>query len=316
MNSMRRQRIGGVLLLASVALALLLANTPLADGYHALAGIEAFKEVALFLFFLNVGIEIRHEIRDGILSNARKAAVPFIAAVCGMLVPVAIFSLLNIGKDEAAGWPIVMSFDVAFALAVLGIAGRWLSSQARAFVLTVAVIDDSLAILVLALVFASSFNPLALTSLAAIAVGILVPGLHRLRPQLEPAVGYIALPVFGFLSAGVTFEKLTGGLNWWLAISIVLAIVIGKPLGVNLGAWLAVKSKLGKLAEGITFKLIRRISMVFALCFTIPLMMSELAFATNEQFRASSIIAIVSLVIVMTFIAVLSLERAKRKQNK
>lgn len=312
---MKRQRIGGVLLLASVALALILANTPLASGYHAIADIEAFKEVALFLFFLNVGIEIRHEIRDGILSDARKAVVPFVAAVCGMVVPVAIFSLINLGRDEAAGWPIVMSFDVAFALAVLGIAGRWLSSQARAFVLTVAVIDDSLAILVLALVFASSFNPLALVSLAAIALGILVPGLHRLRPQLEPAVGYIALPVFGFLSAGVTLEKLTGGFNWWLAASIALAIVIGKPLGVNLGAWIAVQSKLGKLADGITFKLLRRISLVFALCFTIPLMMTELAFASNELFRATSILAIVSLVVVMTFVAVVSLERAKRKQS-
>ena len=241
--------------------------------------------------------------------------MPFVAAVCGMVVPVAIFSLINLGRDEAAGWPIVMSFDVAFALAVLGIAGRWLSSQARAFVLTVAVIDDSLAILVLALVFASSFNPLALVSLAAIALGILVPGLHRLRPQLEPAVGYIALPVFGFLSAGVTLEKLTGGFNWWLAASIALAIVIGKPLGVNLGAWIAVQSKLGKLADGITFKLLRRISLVFALCFTIPLMMTELAFASNELFRATSILAIVSLVVVMTFVAVVSLERAKRKQS-
>lgn len=312
MNSLRRQRIGGLLLLAGVVLAMFMANSPLSMIYTSITDVEALRIVALFLFFLNIGIELRHEVRGGILSSFSRSATPIIAAVFGMALPVVIFSFANLGRSSAAGWPIVMSTDVAFALAALGLAGSWLPAQARAFVLAVAVVDDSLAILVLAFVFTASFNPIALTSLAAVLIGLAVAGLHRIRPQLELAVNFVALPAFGFLSAGVALSKLAGNIDWWLFASIAGAIILGKPLGVFLGSKFAVATKLGSLDPVLNFKLLRKIVIIFSLCFTVPLMMTELSFANSPALKATATIAVICTVFAMMVTSVLQLERAEK----
>jgi NhaA family Na+:H+ antiporter len=166
MNTAKRQLIGGISLFVAAALALLIANSPLASAYQAFASIETLKGLAIFLFFLSVGIELRHEIISGSLRKPRQAVVPIFAAMGGMAVPVVIYSLINFGQPSAVGWGVPMSSDMAFALGVLAIAGRWLPKQIRTYVLTVAVVDDSLTILMIAIFFASSFHVLSLASLA------------------------------------------------------------------------------------------------------------------------------------------------------
>jgi Na+:H+ antiporter, NhaA family len=309
---MKRQSIGGYLLLGAIAAALMLANSPLDGLYRGFADNSGLRTIALALFFLNVGLELRHEVRDGILRKPRLAVVPIFAAVTGMIVPAGIFLLFNIGRATSEGWPTVISFDVAFALAVLSIAGRWLPRQLRAFVLSIAVVDDSLAIVVLALVFAGSFNPTALVSLAALAVGLLVPGLHRLRPALDPAVNLVALPLFGFLSAGVAFGSIAGSLDGYLMISIAVAILVGKPLGILGGTFIATKSKLGSLDAAITWPLLRRVAPIFAMCFTVSILMSQLAFANDEALHASANLAVVIVACAMALVSSLYLWRGKK----
>ena len=294
MKTIRRQRLGGFLLLGAIALALILANSPLSAVYTGMADNETLRTVALGLFFLNVGLELRHEARDGILHKPRLAVVPVAAAVFGMILPGSLFALMNIGRDTIVAWPTVISFDVAFALAVLSIAGSWLPRPARAFVLSIAVIDDSLAIVVLAVFFATSFNPIALVSLAAVLIGLLVPGLHRLRPQLDPAVTLLALPLFGFLSAGVDFANLNLGFDSWLFASIALAILLGKPLGILGGTWLVTKVKIGQLDASITWHLLRRLAPIFAMCFTISVLMSQLTLGDRPGLHATANLAVIS----------------------
>jgi NhaA family Na+:H+ antiporter len=312
---MRRQSLGGFLLLGAIAAALLIANTPAAGLYRTLAENTGLRTVALALFFLNVGLELRHEVREGILRKPRLAIVPIVAAVTGMLTPALIFLSFNVGRSSSAGWPTVISFDVAFALAVLSIAGRWLPRQLRAFVLSIAVVDDSLAILVLALVFAGSFDPAALVSLAALAVGLLIPGLHRLRPALDPTVNLVALPVFGFLEAGVTLNGVSGGFDIYLIATIAVAILVGKPLGILGGTWIATKSKLGTLDEAITWKLLLRVAPIFAMCFTVSILMSELAFADSEQLHSSANLAIVAVAFAMAVVSSVVLWRGGRSHE-
>ena len=305
MKAAKRQLIGGILLFASAAAALLIANSPLAVAYHHLAEIEAIKGAAIFLFFLSIGIELRHEITHGSLSKPKLAVVPIFAAIGGMALPVIIYSLVNLGSDSAGGWGVPMSTDIAFALGVLAIAGRWLPKAVRTYVMTVAVVDDSLTILMIAIFFASSFHFLSLVSLAGVLVGLFLPAGDRVARVLEPTVAYIALPVFAFLSAGVSFGSLNlnGGASSAILGGVILAMVIGKPLGVLGTTWLVTKSKLGKLPESVTWPRLLRVGLVFGMCFTVAMLMSELSFGANPTYHS---VANVSVLIATCTMAILS----------
>jgi NhaA family Na+:H+ antiporter len=264
------------MLFGSAILAMILANSPLSVGYFAIAQIEQIKGVAIFFFFLSIGIELRHEIRHGFLSKPKQAVVPVLAAIGGMLVPIAIYSLVNAGTSASAGWGVAMSTDIAFALGALAVAGRWLPRQVRLFVMTVAVVDDSLTILMIALFFASSFHLLSLVSLAGVAVGLFLPKGEKLQKTLQPAVAFVALPVFAFLSAGVRIDS--GAIELSIVTGILLAMIVGKPLGVLGATWLVTKSKLGKLPEQLNWSLLIRVGLLFGMCFTVAMLMSDLAF--------------------------------------
>jgi NhaA family Na+:H+ antiporter len=225
-------------------------------------------------------MELRHEIRHGSLRDPRRALVPIFSAMGGMLLPVVIFSIFTFTQSESAGWGIPMSTDIAFALAVYALAGRGLPRQLRTFVMTVAVTDDSLTILMIALFFASSFNPLTMVSLAGVAAGLLLPGTRRLEKPVARVVAYAALPIFAFFSAGVNLTGVTAGsiLGSSLGLGIVVAQLVGKPLGVLGTAWLVTKSKLGRLPEGVSWADLRSVGWLFAMCFTVSMLMIELAF--------------------------------------
>lgn len=307
MNTAKRQLIGGILLFVAAGLALFIANSPLADGYHQLASIDAIKGVAIFLFFLSVGIELRHEIVSGSLSKPRQAVVPIFAAMGGMAVPVAIYSAINFGQISAAGWGVPMSSDMAFALGVLAIAGRWLPKQVRTYVLTVAVVDDSLTILMIAIFFASSFHVLSLASLAGVLVGLLAPGLHKIQSPLESVVAYVALPLFALMSAGVSIEHLSENITWPLVVGVLVAMIIGKPLGIIGTTWLVTKSGLGKLPNGVIWKDLFPALLVFGMCFTLALVMTELSFGHNQEEHALANVSVVVGSVVMAVVSTIAL---------
>lgn len=181
---------GGVILLGAALLGLMLANSPLGPAYEALGAftvgprawdlhipISAWASDGLLaLFFFVIGLELKQELTTGTLRNPAHAAVPVLGAVGGMIVPAAVFIWVVHSGDPGAvhGWAIPTATDIAFALAVLGIFGRGLPTALRTFLLTLAVMDDLLAIIVIAVFYSGSLSILplvgALLSIAAFAL--------------------------------------------------------------------------------------------------------------------------------------------------
>lgn len=192
MSLLRSERFAAILLMAAALLALVLANSPAGPAIGLardlrlpipLLGIDLtlgdwVKDGLLAIFFFLAAIELRHELTSGELNSARKALVPTIAAVGGVIVPAAIFLLVVREPELAAGWPVPTATDVAFALGVLAVVGRALPARVRALLLALAVIDDLIAIVIIAAFFTAELNPLPL--LAAVPV-VLVFGWLSIR---------------------------------------------------------------------------------------------------------------------------------------
>ncbi|MGR3938391.1 Na+/H+ antiporter NhaA [Streptomyces sp. BRA346] len=195
-RALRAETVGGLLLLAAAVVALVWANSPLSGAYEHIRdfhfGIPALgldlsvghwtADGLLTVFFLVAGIELKRELVVGELRTPATAALPVVAAVCGMVVPAALYlATIGLGGGTAAGWAVPMATDIAFALAVLAVLSTHLPSALRAFLLTLAVVDDLGAILVIAVFFSSDLNPYAL---AGALVGLIVLSLlqrHRVR---------------------------------------------------------------------------------------------------------------------------------------
>ncbi|WP_309061296.1 Na+/H+ antiporter NhaA [Streptomyces sp.] len=176
-RALRTETVGGLVLLGAAVVALVWANTPWSGSYESLRGVH-FGVPALGLdlsvqhwtadglltvFFLVAGIELKRELVAGGLSTPAMAVLPIVAAVCGMVVPAAIYlAAVTAGGGYAGGWAVPMATDIAFALAVLAVLSTHLPTALRAFLLTLAVVDDLGAILVVAVFFSGGLQPVAL----------------------------------------------------------------------------------------------------------------------------------------------------------
>ncbi|MGO1543962.1 MAG: Na+/H+ antiporter NhaA [Gulosibacter sp.] len=169
------RKVGGTLLLVAAVIAMILANTPLASTYTAIKDFELAipalgidhmtvghwaSDGVLAIFFFVVGIELKREFVTGQLSDPRKAALPIAAAVGGMAVPAIVYAVVvsTMGMDALEGWAIPVATDIAFALALLAVFGKGLPSPFRAFLLTLAVMDDLLGITVIAIFYTESLS--------------------------------------------------------------------------------------------------------------------------------------------------------------
>ena len=216
---------GGVVLLIAAVLALGWANSPWAEAYHGLAG-TVFGPATLHLdltvaqwasdgllavFFFVVGVELKHELAAGSLRRPREAAVPVLAAVGGMLLPALIFVAVVIlaGEPAAAhGWAIPTATDIAFALAVLAVFGRGLPRALRLFLLTLAVVDDLLAIVVIAIGYTEHISgPMLAAALAAVGVFAVLVRLRRTAWWLLLPVAVVA---WGFMHASGVHATIAG----------------------------------------------------------------------------------------------------------
>lgn len=313
-----KESLGGIALIGAAVVALIWANSPAAGLYEGMIHQEWIKGIAIFLFFFSIGIELRHEIQHGALRSAKNAIVPIFAAIGGMTVPVLIYSAFNFGKDSAAGWGIPMSTDVAFALAVFAIAGSFLPRIVRTFVLTVAVVDDSLTILMIAIFYASSFHMLSLVSLSGVVLGLFMPKGERMLPKLQPIVSFGALPIFALFSAGVNLANIdfSNFSTSSITLGILVAMVIGKPLGVLGTTWLVTKSGLGKLSDQIKWADLLPVGLLFGMCFTVALLMSELSFAGQETQHATANLSVFIGSTVAALLATIALTFRKRAHAK
>lgn len=173
---LREGNTGGLLMIAAMVLGLVCANTPLADGYFGLRdahlGIpgtdSAFHTVGewaseglLAVFFFMTGLELKSEFVDGELRRIRKAIVPVVAAFGGVAVPALIYTLVNLVWGDSAtirGWATPTATDIAFAVSVLAVVGSALPTAMRTFLLTLAVVDDLIAIVIIAFVYSEGVN--------------------------------------------------------------------------------------------------------------------------------------------------------------
>ncbi|MFE0101362.1 Na+/H+ antiporter NhaA [Streptomyces sp. NPDC059009] len=211
-NALRTETVGGVLLLIAAIAALIWANTPLKESYESVRDFHIgpgslglnlsiqhwAADGLLAVFFFVAGIELKRELVAGDLRDPKAAALPVIAAVCGMAVPALVYVLVTtFGSGSTDGWAVPTATDIAFALAVLAVIGTSLPSALRAFLLTLAVVDDLFAILIIAVFFTSDLN---FAALGGAVVGLAVFWL-LLRKRVRGWYIYVplALAIWGLM---------------------------------------------------------------------------------------------------------------------
>ncbi|MBD8599934.1 Na+/H+ antiporter NhaA [Pseudomonas sp. W2Oct36] len=212
------EAVSGIALLLAAIVALIWANSPIAASYEHFWNAELTLGLGPFsvsrslhfmvndglmtVFFLVVGAEIRQEINDGALSSFKLATLPLGAALGGVMVPAFIYTLLNVGTPAANGWAVPTATDIAFAVGVLALLGKAIPGSVRILLLALAIIDDIVAILIIAIFYTASLDCLGLV----IAAGGLLLVLIFQRMGIGKAYAYVLPGVivwFGLLKTGV-----------------------------------------------------------------------------------------------------------------
>ncbi len=253
----RLQASGGILLLAATVLALVWANSPWGEGYFGLwdtylkieLGSMALKESLLHwvndglmvIFFFLVGLEIKREVLVGELASLRRAALPLMAAVGGMVVPAGIYAAFNLGGAGASGWGVPMATDIAFLLGLLTVLGSRVPVSLKIFFTALAIADDLGAVLVIAIFYSGEISWLAL-GVGAVFLGALVV-LNR---------GHVRHPLpYALLGVGLWLAFLQSGIHPTIA-GVLLAMTIPARTEVRASAFLAqCTAALGGLEPGV-----------------------------------------------------------------
>lgn len=398
----------GVLLLCCVLIAMLLANLPATKHlYHAILGlniqfhlfsdthnldvlfprdmtVEKFiNDILMTVFFFTVGLEIRREITSGELSSVKKAMMPVIAALGGVVVPALIYSVVNMGTQATSGWGIPTATDIAFAVCILTVLGSKVPVSLKVFLTALAIADDLIAILVVAIFYGGSIN-FILLGIALILIGLTVvirgrgekrlapylaislvvwvlfyySGIHatmsgvvmaflipatalynkeqfyelrahyvqkmdslsdvddeafpngpqkhclrrlhevsqgsmdlsyRMEHALSPWVNYCIMPLFALANAGVTIPSLrsfnifvdtvAGHPEYGLVgLGIFLGLVLGKPIGITLFSFVAVKTKAGEMPKGASWPMFFAVACLGGIGFTMSIFVDTLSF--------------------------------------
>ena len=394
----------GVILLLCVAVAMLLANLPFTrDIYHSILSTDLglsvrtpsghgfvfpkgmtvlnfVNDVLMVIFFFSVGLEIRREIDHGELSTPKKAILPVIAAFGGVCVPALIFTLINHGTYASSGWGIPTATDIAFSIGILSMLGDRVPLSLKIFLATLAVADDLIAILVVALFYGGKINFVLLgAALLVILVTVLInrlgekrptfylfhallvwtlfyyAGIHstmcgvimaflipmkprynrayyyrkrdqfrrrlteydliedagdfpngpqrhclrklshiskycvgmtdRMEHMLSPWVNFLIMPLFALANAGVTitdpsyfnifrFSPVEGSVS----LGIFLGLLLGKPIGITLASFIAIKTGVGAMPSKATWKMLFAVACLGGIGFTMAIFVDTLSF--------------------------------------
>ncbi len=209
MSLLRSARFPAIVLLVAAILALIIANSPLGpaaagikETYLGIPGVFEMsvghwvQDGLLAVFFFIVAVELQYELTNGELNSARKALQPAIAAAGGVVVPVVVYLIFAAGSDAVDGWPIPTATDIAFALGVLAVFGRGLPSGIRIFLLALAILDDIVGIVFIAVLFTDDVNVglLALAALAVVLFGFLSRQLDT-RARVPIAIALVVLAI-------------------------------------------------------------------------------------------------------------------------
>ncbi len=399
----------GVILLACVVVAMLLANlpwthhfyfnlletdiaitvhSPEGNGFIFPAGMTVEKfinDILMVVFFFTVGMEIKREIVCGELSTPKKAIMPVIAAFGGVMVPALIYVLVNHGTAASSGWGIPTATDIAFAVGILSILGDKVPVSLKVFLTALAIADDLIAILVVALFYGGKINFLLLglalllillvllmyrrgekrpwfyfipaigvwilfyysgihATMSGVVMAFLIPmkprftknyyyrkrkicreklseydsiheeggfpntpqrqvlrelsktsrdciGLsYRLEHALAPWVNFVIMPIFALANAGVRitdpsyfnvfqFSPELGSVS----MGIFLGLLVGKPLGITLASFIAVKAKVAAMPAGATWKMLFAVACLGGIGFTMSIFVDTLSFGDQPE---------------------------------
>jgi NhaA family Na+:H+ antiporter len=375
----------GVVLLTCTVVALALANSPLAGQFAALwhthvalalgpmelsgdLGHLVINDGLMAIFFFIVGLEIKREVISGELREPRKALLPVVAALGGMVVPALIYTALQWGQPGQRGWAIPMATDIAFVVGFLALFGPRVPFGLKILLLSLAIVDDLGAVLIIATVFTGSLawdwlavaaGLLTLTygmnragvrsvgvylivgvgvwlavyksgvhpTVAGVVLGFMTPSrpwletgrfravvgrlretlndpstpdgrraaaldevqfaareslspLHRLETALHPWVAFGIMPLFALANAGVPVQ--VSALGDPVALAVAAGLALGKPLGVLLFCFVAVKLKLTKLPDGVGWGLMTGGACLAGIGFTMALFVNGLAFPGDQ----------------------------------
>ena len=248
---LRSPQFPAILLLATAALGLLLANLPTHDAIagvlNAHLGVSGtpldlsvshwVSDGVLAIFFFVVALELQYELTRGELNSVRVAVQPAIAAAGGILVPIALYLLIASGGPSATGWPIPTATDIAFALGVLAVFGRGLPSAVRAFLLALAILDDIVGIVFIAVLFAHGLNLLLLAlGVVAVAVFAVLSRLHRRdgwsRPVLLVLMVVVGIVAWCLFAASGVHATIAG-----VMLGLVMAPRVADPTRHTLEPW-------------------------------------------------------------------------------
>lgn len=345
---------GGVILLCCVVISLLIANSPLGVYFERILATELgvntdqlhlrypvllwINDGLMAIFFLMVGLEIKRELVEGELSSPKKAALPILAAIGGVLVPASIYAVFNAGTPTAAGWGIPMATDIAFAIAVITMLGKKVPLSLKIFLAALAIVDDLVAILVIAIFYTSGLHVTYLLYAGAIFVLLLVfnrlgvkklymyliPGifiwyfihhsgihatiagvlvamtlpttpdakespLEKLEHILVKPVNFLIMPLFALANTNIRFqEEMFHGLFTPLGLGIILGLLVGKPLGITLVSWIAVKLRMCTLPDKASWMHIIGVGLLAGIGFTMSIFIALLSFTGQELLMAEA----------------------------
>jgi NhaA family Na+:H+ antiporter len=345
---LRSERFPAILLLIAAVAGLVVANTAIGHDViefsHVHLGFGAVdlslthwvQDGLLVFFFFAVSVELQYELTRGELRSIRRAVQPAVAAAGGVVIPVGIYLAMTADTTAASGWPVPTATDVAFALGVLAVFGRGLPSSVRVFLLALAILDDIVGIVLIAVLYATDLR-IGMLALAFVAVVlfavlsrvetrqralltiglillavatwvlVLLSGVHptiagvllglamsqdralRTRYALEPWINGLVLPLFAFSAALVPLPRGAGlpPVFW----AVLVALPVGKLVGIAAGGWIAQRVLGG---HRMPFGDLLAAGALGGIGFTVSLLLSNLAFATDDALRDGAILGVLA----------------------
>ena len=346
------EKASGIVLLICTAISLTLANTNFKETYLALLEIKIgnlsilhwINEGLMTIFFLLIGLELEREIYKGELSNKQNAALPFVGALGGMIVPALVFLLFNFGTAYSRGAGIPMATDIAFALGALSLLSKRVPATLKIFVAALAVIDDLGAIIVISIFYSDSIvwlyllfviliwiilfvlNRFKIYNLIFYIIGgvamwycMLHTGIHasitgvilafvipfadgkensisyKLEVALQKPVAFFIVPLFVLANTAITIS--TNDIELLktnASLGVFAGLVIGKPLGIILFCWVALKLGICTLPKQLKFSHLIGVGFLAGIGFTMSVFITLLAYQDANIINATKLIIIIA----------------------
>ncbi len=365
----------GIVLLVCTVISLVISNSGWGAGYiqfwdrelnmpipelqfpHTI--LHVVNDALMAFFFLLVGLEIKRELLVGELANFKKALLPLIAALGGMVMPAFLYYLWCGGTQFSVGWGIPMATDIAFSLGILSLLGKRIPVSFRIFLTALAIIDDLGGILTMAIFYASEIKFMYLfigaiilfiltlmnlfkiqrhylyfmlgatlwyvvlnsgihATIAGVLLAFTIPlyRIEALEHALHDPVRFIILPLFALSNTAILLpSSYTEVLASPVVYGILFGLILGKPLGIFLFSWLAVKLKITSMPHRMSFPQLIGIGLIAGIGFTMSIFIATLAFKDPEAITTAKVAIIIASAIAGTCgFVYLRFLRTKKKQ--